>query len=385
MKKITLSLLTGIICLTMLSACSEVEKTSSTYYLVTRLGADTLAIEKVIKHEDSIEAQVILRSPSLREAEYGFSLNPESAVLMRGVIRNGSSGELVTTQIAEWDEDSLLVTIGAGDRQRKVSNDPLILPFIDMVHWPFDLMLQNANVLAVGETMEQPLWSGTRAFSFEIKRITSDSMTLKHPSRGTMGVETTAEGQLQLLDARQTTRKLTVTRVGSLDYEALKARYVKLEESGKSFGALSGRGKTEKTVSGVNYLIDFGTPEKRGREIWGGIVKYGERWRTGANRATHFKIDRDIMLGKLTVPAGEYTLFSIPQENYLSLIVNKQTGQNGQSYDSSQDLGVVDLQALAINEVVEVFTIDIVEKDGKVYLSLQWDDKAYEVEIEPTT
>jgi hypothetical protein len=382
MKNSILSLLLGLIILVLGNSCSEVEKTNSTYYLVTRLGADTLAIEKVVEHEDSIEAHVLLRSPRLREADYGFSLNPESPVLMRGVIRNGNTGDLVTTQIAEWDGDSLLVTIGSGDRSRKVSNDRAILPFIDMVHWPFNLMVQNGKNLTDGESLEQPLFSGTRSIKFGVKRISADSMTLKHPSRGTMGVSTDAEGNLALLDAGQTTRKLTVTRVATLDYDGLKDRFIALEKEGKGFGALSGRGKTEKEVNGVNYLIDFGTPSKRGRDIWGGIVKYGQRWRTGANRATHFTIDQDIKLGELAVPAGEYTFFSIPQENYLSLIVNKQTGQNGRSYDDSQDLGVVDLTAVELDEVVEVFTIDVVEREGKAYLSLQWDKKAYEVEIE---
>lgn len=362
-------------------ACSMQEKANPAYYLLTQLGADTLAIEEVIIHKDSIEAQVLLRSPKLRELDYGFSQDPESTVLLRGVVRDGVTGDLVSTQIAEWVDDSLQITIGGGDRVRKVSNDRSILPFIDMVHWPFDLMLANGSNLTDGESLEQPLWSGTRSFSFEVKRMTADSMTLKHPSRGYMGVKLDADGNLQKLDAGLTTRKLTVTRLTSLDYEGIKARFIELEKAGKGFGALSGRGKTEKEVNGVNYLIDYGTPSKRGREIWGGIVSYGKRWRTGANRATHFTIDKDIMLGELAVPAGEYTFFSIPQKNYLSLIVNKQTGQNGRSYDDSQDLGVVDLAAVELDEVVEVFTIDVVERNGKAYLSLQWDKKAYEVEV----
>ena len=362
-------------------ACNPKEKAKSEYYLVTRLGADTLAIEQVINFGDSVEAHVLLRAPKLRELDFGFSLDKESDVLMRGVISDGVTGDLVTTHIAEWDEDSLLVIMGSNDNQEKVSTNRDILPFIDMVHWPFDLMLENADALAVDESMEQPLWSGTRTFNFEVTRISADSMTLKHPSRGIMGVKTDADGHIALLDAGLTTRKLTVTRTENLDYDGMKAHFAELEKAGRSFGALSGRGKTEKEVNGVNYLVDFGTPEKRGREIWGGIVPYGERWRTGANRATHFTTDQDIMLGDLPVPAGEYTLFSIPGENSLTLIVNTQTGQNGRSYDESLDLGRVEMTAIGLAEPVEVFTIDIIEKDGTAYLSLQWDDKAYEVEI----
>ena len=364
-----------------LGGCASNEPVKEEFYLVTKLGADTLAVEKVIVSVDSIESHALLRSPKLRELDYGLSLNPDSEVLLRGVIRDGSNGELISTQFAQWDGDSLTIDINAGERSRNISAGKDILPFIDMVHWPFNLMLQNANMLASGESKEQLLWSGTRSMKFVVTRISPDSMTLKHPSRGIMGVTVDEAGNLVALDAGNTTRKLIVTREATLDYDGLKSRFMALEKSGKSFGALSGRGKTEKEVNGVNYLIDFGTPEKRGRDIWGGIVAYGERWRTGANRATHFKTDKDIKLGELEVPAGQYTFFSIPQESSLTLIVNKQTGQNGQSYDDSQDLGITDMTAVALDEVVEVFTIDVVEREGKAFLSLQWDKKAYEVEI----
>src|SRR5690606_2233295 len=112
---------------------------------------------------------------------------------------------------------------------------------------------------------------------------------------------------------------------------------------------------------GAEIEIDYGTPRKRGREIWGALVPFGEVWRTGANQATHFRTSRDLVFGAgadtLVVPAGTYTLFSIPQPDGGVLIINRQTGQTGTAYDPARDLGRVTLTSRPLPEMVERFTI----------------------------
>ena len=79
--------------------------------------------------------------------------------------------------------------------------------------------------------------------------------------------------------------------------------------------------------------IDYGQPHARGREIFGGLVPYGEVWRLGANWATRLTLDFDVRFGDLDVPRGEYTLFMLPRENGGDLIVSRQTRQWGTDYD----------------------------------------------------
>ena len=85
--------------------------------------------------------------------------------------------------------------------------------------------------------------------------------------------------------------------------------------------------------------IDYGQPHARGREIFGGLVPYGEVWRLGANWATRLTLDFDVRFGSLDVPRGEYTLFMLPRENGGDLIVSRQTRQWGTDYDPSHDFG----------------------------------------------
>ena len=83
--------------------------------------------------------------------------------------------------------------------------------------------------------------------------------------------------------------------------------------------------------------IDYGQPHARGREIFGGLVPYGEVWRLGANWATRLTLDFDVRFGELDVPRGEYTLFMLPRETGGELIVSRQTRQWGTDYDPAFD------------------------------------------------
>lgn len=192
-------------------------------------------------------------------------------------------------------------------------------------------------------------------------------MTIRHPFRGVMGVNVDESGNLEYLDAGLTTRKLKVHRVNELDMDALGTRF-----ANNPVGELSGAVTAEFSFKGTDFTVEFGSPQKRDRELFGGIVPYGEVWRTGANRATHFSTSSDLRFGDLEVPAGEYTLFSIPEADGGTLIINSETGQNGNSYDESLDLGRVPMEVSTQDEVTEAFTITVEETDEGGRINLIW-------------
>lgn len=94
-------------------------------------------------------------------------------------------------------------------------------------------------------------------------------------------------------------------------------------------------------LDGKAVVVNYGSPAMRGRKIIGGLVPYGQVWRTGANAATSFNTEADLVIGTLRVPAGQYTLYTLPAApgKPWMLIVNKQTGQWGTVYKQDQDLG----------------------------------------------
>jgi hypothetical protein len=192
-----------------------------------------------------------------------------------------------------------------------------------------------------------------------------------------MRVRVDGIGRLLALDAGATTRKLIVERDRWTDLDRTAARWAADDDAGRSFGALSGRGAADVRIAGATITVDYGTPSKRGRMIWGALVPFGTVWRTGANRATHLTTSRNLVFGSgastLDVPAGTYTLFSIPEADGGTLIVNTETDITGTAYDPARDLGRVRLTARRLSSTVEDFTITVSEDGDGGMLRLQWD------------
>jgi hypothetical protein len=97
----------------------------------------------------------------------------------------------------------------------------------------------------------------------------------------------------------------------------------------------------ETTLAGKAVTIHYNSPSMRSRVIMGGLVPYGQVWRTGANPATTLITATDLKIGTLDVPAGTYTIYTLPAApgTPWQLIINKQTGQWGTEYHQEQDLG----------------------------------------------
>lgn len=134
-------------------------------------------------------------------------------------------------------------------------------------------------------------------------------------------------------------------------------------------------GKAETTLKGKQVTITYGRPSMRGRKIFGGLVPYGQRWRTGANESTTLTTGTDLDIGGATVPAGKYTLDTLPSEGTWKLIINKQTGQWGTEYNQDQDLARVDMQKSTLEQPVEQFTISFNKKGSdSADLVLEWEN-----------
>jgi len=127
---------------------------------------------------------------------------------------------------------------------------------------------------------------------------------------------------------------------------------------------------------GKSVTIDYSSPRAKGRKIYGELVPFGNVWRTGANEATTFVTSADLNVGGTTVPAGNYTLFTIPNKDKWTLIVSKKTGEWGTDYPGQpNDLARIDMKVSALPSSVENFTISF-EKAGAAAaanLNIDWE------------
>ena len=131
---------------------------------------------------------------------------------------------------------------------------------------------------------------------------------------------------------------------------------------------------------GKSVTVDYSSPRAKGRKIFGGLVPLDQEWRTGANDATTFVTTADLTIGGTAVPAGKYTLYTIPGEKTWKLIINKQTGQWGTEYDAKQDLLRADMQVSAV-PATENFTISFHEMGKGCHIYLDWETTRAAAEI----
>ncbi len=141
-------------------------------------------------------------------------------------------------------------------------------------------------------------------------------------------------------------------------------------------------------ADGKKITVDYSRPKvndpKTGevRKIFGAVVPFDKVWRTGANEATGFVTDADLMVGDVHVPAGKYTLYTIPGEKEWTIIINKQTGQWGTEYKQDQDLGRTKVKADKTSSAVPQFTISFDKANGKkTAMNLEWENTKVSVPV----
>lgn len=131
-------------------------------------------------------------------------------------------------------------------------------------------------------------------------------------------------------------------------------------------------------AGGCHVTINYGRPSKRGRVIWGSLVRWDHWWMPGADQATIITTSKPIAFKGLEVPAGDHTLYVLPAEAASDLVVNNQVGQFHTQYDPSRNLGTVRLAMAKLPAPVEQMTFTV-EPEGAAggRLVLSWDDRAY--------
>src|SRR5581483_1299995 len=142
------------------------------------------------------------------------------------------------------------------------------------------------------------------------------------------------------------------------------------------------------TVGGKKITIDYSAPSVRGRKIFGdgGLLSHDPTypaWRAGANSATSFHTDANLDVGGLAVPKGDYTLYCwVKNPDAWELIVSKETGQWGLSYNASRDLGRVKMTMSKPPEPIERLKYTLTDLGGnKVKLQLEWENHVASVPI----
>jgi hypothetical protein len=358
--------------------------------LITRLGADTIAIEQYTRTPTHMEGVLVSHVPTTRVARYSVELAPNGAPTRADYsVRNGDGtaipGELQSLSV-RYGKDSVFLMghRSAGDTTRSIAVRGDILPYIPGSYGLYELAF--TRMLAPGRDSIQfalvPFNINVRSTtSLAMKRLGPDSTRIDFFGNPLIARHD-ARGGIIGLDGSRTTVKVRVERVGTVEVEGIGREWALRESVSAPVGQPSTRDTVNATIGTAKVWIDYGRPALRGRNVWVNGVLGDTLWRTGANAATQFRSDVDLVVGGAVVPAGTYTLWTATTPNGYRLVINKQVGQWGTAYDPKRDLVRVPLRETSVTEPVERFTIAIQPQGNPAgLLTLTWGTKQLSVPL----
>lgn len=344
---------------------------------VIRIGHDTVGLERVTRTANQIKGEYVLRTPQAVHALYTADLNPDGTVRRLDLTTHniaGGPGPAESRIVVELAGDSATLTLPQGDSSvtRRVAAGPGTVLWLGYVIAMYEQMGRQARAAGAGPYAVPALTPGPLQGTARVTRAGGDTLvaTIVFPigEAGPIRMTLDAAGRLTWLSGVGTPLQVAAERVPSVDIAAAGPAF-----AARPLGTLSPRDTVQGTIGGAELWVDYGRPSKRGREIFGQVVPWNTVWRVGANAATHFHTPVNLTIGGADVPAGTYTLWTLPTPTGWKLIVNKQTGQWGTDYHADQDLVRVDMQVETLPQPVEQLTIAIEPEGTGAALRVSWD------------
>lgn len=374
-----------ILCLLLVTGCVPGVDEAA---FIERLGTDTLAVEVYQRTPERLEGRIVTRQPMTRVISYRADLAEGRIhrLWMRAetpATNPGGPGPQVAT--VTMDGDSVVTELVRETADTAVAPRPddavLVLPRTPLPAAFVEHLVRLAREAGGDEVAFNLVAPGGRVRPNTVTFLAADTATLDFfgdPMFVTMDGDA-----VRHISGRATTMKIETERVppAAVDVAALAEAFAARDARGEGIGVASPRDTVELGYGGATFALEYSRPAKRGREIWGGLVPYGQVWRTGANAATHFTTSRPVRIGDARLDAGSYTLWSRFTPDGGVLILNGETGIWGTQHDPAHDLATVPLERRTLSEPVERFTMALEPAADGAVLELRWDTTAWSVPI----
>lgn len=365
----------------LLAACAGPLAAQDSGGFVVKLGRDTTSFETYTRTATRIEAKAVGRAPRVLVRDQVYELGPDGGVKSYSIVVRapGAAPDAAPIQRIEgrFTGDSVITHVhgGAGVRTLRVAIPAGATAIYLGSPWVMyeDALRRFVKSGRDSLRLDCYLVGATGPGWLRLRRLDRDSVAVVNDHDDALHARVDAEGRLLGVLPVSGTGLFTATRVANLDVGAAAAAWAAAEQASGAMGALSVRDTVTATAGGASLWIDYGRPAKRGRVVFGGVVPLGQLWRTGANAATQFRTDRALVVGGEPLPAGTYTLWTIPSARGWKLVVNSETGQWGTSHRPERDLFTVDMRVTTLPAVVERFTISVEPDATGGTLHLDWD------------
>src|SRR5881296_460528 len=348
---------------------------AQTGQFVVRLGRDTLAIEQYTRTADRLQGEQVVRAPRTVHRIYTVTFGPSGAAERFELVTHnvsGAPGPAETKATATFQGDSAVSTLTRSDSTRTVRArvGAGALPYLGQSFGLVEEVARRARAAGRDRyTMSMLVLGDTEPMPVTVTRAGADSLTMMLDGIGPLRVRLDEHGTLLGVSGIGGTAQITVERVGGgLDLAALGKSF-----ASRSLGTLSPGDSVRASLGSAVLTVRYSRPSMRGRAIFGNVVPWNKVWRTGANQATIFETGADLVVAGTIVPAGKYSLWTLPSPGGWKLIVNKNTGQWGTDYDAQYDVARLDMKVETLKQPVEQFTIAVEPKGKGGVLKLEWE------------
>lgn len=364
---------------------------------ITRLGEDVVAVESYTRSKRRLEGDIVLRVPGTTRYHYEVTFADNGTVKRSEfTIRPlGAPGvDEPRRLILDFGGESVrLNSIIRGESQRvtKPAEGAAHVVFLGgygSSHGLYGSFGMYEHLLSLVRPGPEPSRfealgadNGKRVTRF-VKRPTETSAAVDYFKMAWTHLTLDEEGRILAADASGTTERTRTKRTEFTPVDPFEKEFLAVDRSGKGLGSASPNVEIQAKVGGASIVIKHGSPRLRGRTgVMKALTEAGTVWRTGANEATTLETSRDIVLGGVRVPAGKYSLWTQARGGTVELIVNREAGQWGTSYQAAQDLARTPLVVGTSESPLEAFMIDVVARGSGQELRLRWDTFVWSVAI----
>lgn len=363
---------------------------------VTTLGRDTVAIESFTRTASHLEGNIVVRVPGTVLCHYALDLTNGGDVSHAALDVTPIGATVPERHVSlDFTGDSLRVDVDAAGRHI-ISRQPLDAGAYPQYMTGFGSSYGLYSSLGIYEVLLAHL--GAHFDSVSIPSVDMASgravereFVRRSPARvdadyfGIAWTHLTLDdsGRIVSADASETTEKTQSRRTPYIDARQAAQRFAAADRAGHGLGVASPSAMATWSVGGQPVVVVYSSPRRRNRAILGAVVPYDQVWRTGANAATTLTSGRALRIGGVSVPAGTYSLWTLPgQHGTVEFIINRQHGQWGTDYDASQDLARVPMHVAAAAAPRDDFAIAIVGTGpGYGELRIAWDTFIWTVPI----
>jgi DUF2911 family protein len=363
----------------------------TTAYIVTRLGVDTVAVERYTRSPSRLEGDVVIRNPRVQTFHYAADLGPRGQLKnFHLTVRRADADPAAPPRLDVVDrfDDSVAVmeVTRAGARDTTLSGrlpyngrPAVAFPNTPPAYGVYEQILANSGLKGDSAVYALIGRSGGDLPAIILRRRGADSVAFRSTwfPNWIEVARVDSRGRILGVNSTATTVKTMAEIAPGLDYDRVLSGWISAEKAKGPAGLVSPPDTVRAAIGRANIAVAYSRPAKRGRVIFGNIVPWNQVWRTGANAATMFTTDKDLVFGTTVVPAGKYTLWTLPTPTGAKLIFNSETGQWGTDYHSDKDFARVDLISKQVSPPVEQFVIGVVPQSSGALLRFAWDDREY--------